>query len=168
MLTPSTQLQNSSFVIVERTRTSVKSPKMKSALTKHAKLLFFIVKYANLWHSCCQCRHGGLNALFTSSDIPMIQTFLFLTDIFTLQTTWNCFLLHHHWAEQQNASSSGNKNHKSLLDEPLFHKPAGFILPFWSLSFEKVSACGLLSVVTVPLHPQATLCSSGPSCSNDG
>ena len=136
---------------MERTRTSAKCPKMKSALAKHAKLLLFVVKYANLWHSGCQCHHGCLNSLFTSSDIPMIQTLRFLTDIFTLQTTWNCFLLHHHWAEQQNASSSGNKNHKSHLDEPVLHKPAGFILPFWSLSFEKVTVCGVSSVVTVPV-----------------
>ena len=49
MLTSSTQLQNRSFHVVERTRTSSKCQKMKNSLTKRAKILFFIVKYANLW-----------------------------------------------------------------------------------------------------------------------
>ena len=49
MLTPSTQLQNGSFQVVERTRTSSKCQKMKNARAKRAKILFFIVKYANLW-----------------------------------------------------------------------------------------------------------------------
>ena len=48
MLTSSTQLQNTSFHVVERTRTSAKSLKMKNSRAKHAKQLFFIVKYANL------------------------------------------------------------------------------------------------------------------------
>ena len=49
MLTSSTQLQNKSFHVVERTRTSLKCQKMKNARAKRAKILFFIVKYANLW-----------------------------------------------------------------------------------------------------------------------
>ena len=49
MLTLSTQLQNRSFHVVERTRTSPKCQKMKNARAKRAKILFFIVKYANLW-----------------------------------------------------------------------------------------------------------------------
>ena len=49
MLTSSTQLQNRSFHAVERTRTSTKCQKMKNARAKRAKILFFIVKYANLW-----------------------------------------------------------------------------------------------------------------------
>ena len=49
MLTSSTQLQNMSFHVVERTRTSSKCQKMKNARAKRAKILFFIVKYANLW-----------------------------------------------------------------------------------------------------------------------
>ena len=48
MLTSSTQLQNTSFHLVERTRTSAKYIKMKNSRAKHAKQLFFIVKYANL------------------------------------------------------------------------------------------------------------------------
>ena len=48
-LTSSTQLQNWSFHVVERTRTSTKCQKMKNARAKRAKILFFIVKYANLW-----------------------------------------------------------------------------------------------------------------------
>ena len=44
MLTSSTQLQNRSFHVVERTRTSSKCQKMKTARAKRAKILFFIVK----------------------------------------------------------------------------------------------------------------------------
>ena len=47
MLTLSTQLQKRAFHVVERTRTSSKCQKIKNA--KRAKILFFIVKYANLW-----------------------------------------------------------------------------------------------------------------------
>ena len=48
MLTSSTHLQNRSFHVVERTRTSTKCQKMKYARAKRAKILFFIVKYANV------------------------------------------------------------------------------------------------------------------------
>ena len=58
MLTSSTQLQNRSFHVVERTRTSAKCQKMKNARAKRAEILFFIVKYANLWAFCCRRRHG--------------------------------------------------------------------------------------------------------------
>ena len=44
MFTSSTQLQNRSFHVVERTRTSSKCQKMKNARAKRAKILFFIVK----------------------------------------------------------------------------------------------------------------------------
>ena len=40
---------------------------MKNARAKRAKLLFFIVKYANLWASCCRRRRrrrGCLSSLF--------------------------------------------------------------------------------------------------------
>ena len=52
LLTSSTQLQNWSFHVVERTRTSSKCQKMKNARAKRAKILFFVVKYANLWGFC--------------------------------------------------------------------------------------------------------------------
>ena len=52
ILTSSTQLQSRSFHVVERTRRSARCPKMIYARAKRAKLLFFIVKYANLWRSC--------------------------------------------------------------------------------------------------------------------
>ena len=48
MLTSSTQLQNRSFHVVKKTRTSAKCPKLKNARAKRAKLLFFIVKNADL------------------------------------------------------------------------------------------------------------------------
>ena len=59
MLTSSTQLQNKSFHVVERTRTSSKCQKIKNARAKRAKILFFIVKYANLWGFCCRRRRRG-------------------------------------------------------------------------------------------------------------
>ena len=57
VLTSSAQLQNRSFHVVERTRTSSKCQKMKNARAKRAKILFFIVKYANLddWLLVCFC-----------------------------------------------------------------------------------------------------------------
>ena len=63
MLTSSTQLQNRSFHVVERTRTSSKCQKMKYARAKRAKILFSIVKYANLWGFCCSRRRGCLSSL---------------------------------------------------------------------------------------------------------
>ena len=63
MLTSSTQLQNWSFHVVERTRTSTKCQKLKYARAKRAKILFFIVKYANLWGFCCLRRRGCLSSL---------------------------------------------------------------------------------------------------------
>ena len=45
----STQLQNRSSHVLERTRTSSKCQKMKNARAKRAKILFSIDKYANLW-----------------------------------------------------------------------------------------------------------------------
>ena len=65
MLTSSRQLQNMSFHVVERTRTSTKWQKMKNARAKRAKVLFFIVKYANLWGFCCRRRRGGLSSQIT-------------------------------------------------------------------------------------------------------
>ena len=58
MLRSSIQLQNRSFHVVERTRTSAKCLKMTNARAKRAELLFFIVKYANLWRSCCRPRRS--------------------------------------------------------------------------------------------------------------
>ena len=54
MLTSSTQLQKRSLHVIERTRTSSKCQKMKNARAKRAKILFSIVKYANLWGFCCR------------------------------------------------------------------------------------------------------------------
>ena len=58
MLTSSTQLQKRSFHVIERKRTSSKCQKMKNARAKRAKILSFIVKYANLWGFCCRRRRG--------------------------------------------------------------------------------------------------------------
>ena len=65
MLTSSTQLQNRAFHVVERTRTSTKCQKMKNARAKRAKILFFIVKYANLWGFYCRRRRGCLSSLMS-------------------------------------------------------------------------------------------------------
>ena len=40
-----------------------KCQKVINAPTKRAKILFFIVKYANLWGFCCRCRRGCLSSL---------------------------------------------------------------------------------------------------------
>ena len=66
-LTSSTQLQNRSFDVVERTRTSLTCQKMKNARAKRAKILFFIVKYANLWGFCCRRRRCCLSSLITKT-----------------------------------------------------------------------------------------------------
>ena len=66
MLTSSTQLQNRSFHVVEKTRTSTKCQIMKNARAKRAKILCFIVKYANLWGFCCRRRRGCLSSLLGS------------------------------------------------------------------------------------------------------
>ena len=67
VLTSSTQLQNRWFHVVERTRTSSKCQKMTNARAKRAKILFFIVKYANLWAFCCRRRRGCLSSLLSNS-----------------------------------------------------------------------------------------------------
>ena len=51
----SIQLQNRSYHVIERTRTSSKCQKRKNARAKRAKILFFIVNYANLWGLCRGC-----------------------------------------------------------------------------------------------------------------
>ena len=61
MLTSSTHLQNRSFHVEEKTRTSTKCQKMKNTSAKRAKILFVIVKYANLWGFCCRRRRGCLS-----------------------------------------------------------------------------------------------------------
>ena len=65
MLTSSTQLQNKSFHVAERTRTSTKCQKMKNARAKRAKILFFIVNYANLCGFCCRRPRGCLSSLLS-------------------------------------------------------------------------------------------------------
>ena len=62
MLTSSSQMQNRSFHVVGRTRTSSKCQKMKNARAKRAKILFSLVKCANLWGFCYRRRRGCLKA----------------------------------------------------------------------------------------------------------
>ena len=63
MLSSSTQLQNRAFYVIERTRTSAKCEKMKKARAKRAKLLFLVVKYANLGLFRYRRRRGCLRSL---------------------------------------------------------------------------------------------------------
>ena len=72
MLTSSTQLQNRSFHVVDRTRTSSKCQKMKYARAKRAKILFSTVKYANLCGFCCRRRRGCLSSLMPLTEIALI------------------------------------------------------------------------------------------------
>ena len=68
ILASSTQLQNKSSHVVERTRTSTKCQKMKNARAKRAKILFFVVKYANLWGFCCRRRRGCLRGSLSNHN----------------------------------------------------------------------------------------------------
>ena len=68
MLTSSTHLKNRSFHVVERTRTSSKCQKMKNARAKRAKIMFFIVKHANLWGFCSRRRRGCLSSQIKEDD----------------------------------------------------------------------------------------------------
>ena len=81
MLTSSTQLQNRSFYVVERTRTSAKCQKMKYARGKRAKILFFIVKDANLSGFCCRRRRGCLSSLLTRWGEKHSKLFIFIEAI---------------------------------------------------------------------------------------
>ena len=56
-------MQNRSFHVIEKTTTPSKCQKMKNARAKCAKILFLIVKYANLWGFCCRRRRGFLSSL---------------------------------------------------------------------------------------------------------
>ena len=75
MLTSSTQLQNRSFHVVERTRTSLECQKFRNARAKRAKILFFIVKYANLRGFCCRRRRGCLSSLMTIGGPHTVDSF---------------------------------------------------------------------------------------------
>ena len=79
MLTLSTQLQNRSFHVVERTRTSVKRWKMHVQSVQ--KYCFFIVKYANLWVFCCRRRSGCLSSLLSRFDGVRLSQLLSLLKI---------------------------------------------------------------------------------------
>ena len=65
MLTSSTQLQNRSFHVVERTRTSAKRPKMTNAPAKRAKLLFFIVIVTLLFPLSSWCNKSARTSYLT-------------------------------------------------------------------------------------------------------
>ena len=78
MLTSTTQLQNRSVHVLERATTSSKCQKMKNARAKRAKILFFIVKYANLWAFCCRRRRGCLISLFNKKTQRLARAFFIL------------------------------------------------------------------------------------------
>ena len=73
MLASSSQLKNRSFHVLERTRTSSNCQKMKNVRAKRAKILIFIVKYANLWGFCCRRRRGCLSSLLITYDAPFCR-----------------------------------------------------------------------------------------------
>ena len=56
---------------------------MKNACAKRAKILFFIVKYANLWGFCCRRRRGCLSflILFFNSIVKGRDVFDFLCNV---------------------------------------------------------------------------------------
>ena len=90
MLTSSTQLQNRSFHGVERTRTSAKCKKMNNARAKRAKILFFIVKYANLWGFCCRRRRGCLSSLMSLGRLVLIIPGNYLFPVFSFSISSVC------------------------------------------------------------------------------
>ena len=47
----------------EKNESVFKLEKMKNARARRAKMLFFIVKYANLWRFFCRRRRGCLSSL---------------------------------------------------------------------------------------------------------
>ena len=53
--------KTSSFHVVHSTRTAANCTKMTDACVKRSKLLFYLVKYANLWrcHPCCLRKISG-------------------------------------------------------------------------------------------------------------
>ena len=101
MPTSSTQLQNRSFHVVERTRTSSTCQKMENARAKRAKILFLIVKYVNLWGPCCRRRCGCLSSLISRSPClahraPVMQAIFsrkFATNYFRLRLKFHLQLL---------------------------------------------------------------------------
>ena len=95
LLTSSTQLQNRSFHFVERTRMSSKCQKMKIARAKRAKILFFTVKYANLWGFCCRRRRGCLCSLIIIFQELLLKSYQdeAIAKYATYGSFW-CSLLH--------------------------------------------------------------------------
>ena len=65
MPTSSTQLQDRSFHVVGRTRTSAKCQKMKTARVKRAKYCFSLSNMQILRYSCCRRLGRRLSSLFT-------------------------------------------------------------------------------------------------------
>ena len=107
MLTSSTQLQNWSFHVVERTRTSSKCQKMKNARAKRAKILFSFVKYANLWGLCCRRRRGCLSSLISN-----------MLALCNLKAMTDCTCFRYMWI----AITATNGKSNSFLLELLFSK----------------------------------------------
>ena len=66
--------QNSVFHVVEKARTAANSTKMKNACANRAKLVLFIVKYANLRDCCRRPRRGWMtSAVSNRVDNPVIK-----------------------------------------------------------------------------------------------
>ena len=67
--------QNRSFHVLE---TFAKCPKMKNARAKRAKLLFSIVKCANLRRSCSRRRRGYLSSPMITPENAAFDTLFYL------------------------------------------------------------------------------------------
>ena len=61
-------------------------PKDENARAKRAKILFFIVKYANLWGFCCRRRRGCLSSLLLQTRTDSL---LFTNTGLRDQKTWS-------------------------------------------------------------------------------
>ena len=121
MLPSSTQLQNRSFHVVERRRTYLKCQKMRNARAKRAKILFFIVKYANLWGFCCRRRRGCLSSLLlgardgTAKSVP----FKLNSTLFVSGTSPRHLRLPHRVIEKLKNNAWHYKNRKKLMENSL-------------------------------------------------
>ena len=107
-LTSSTELQNRSFDVVERTRTSSKCQKLKNARAKRAKILFSIVKYANLSGFCCRRRRGCLSSLialtlFSEGSTPLLLNTRPIKS--PSESCKICTFLHSKWGSSLSASA---------------------------------------------------------------
>ena len=138
MLTSSTELQNRSFHVVERTRTSSKCQKLKNARAKRAKMLFFIVKYANLWGFCCRRRRGCLSSLLQYGPLSTGRAWRSFRGIkFVVMQVVTIVTFKSKWAKETRIIAYRtrlSKGHSFILQD-IFVLGLGILLQFVSLSW---------------------------------